>query len=297
MLFQDKIQKIREEIASIASELDDLNALETSIGKKLIAGSSLVIAADGTPLTKANLHNRIEQLAVELATKYNLISTSDAPVLIRLSDGATAFFARLKSALARQDLYCTEDKLEVIKRDDDTNREQFSIHGEIGRKHVILVAELIETEQMLEEIKQYLVEKGPQSLDSIVLLNQQGISGYTGFEVNESVGFKSGKEPFIGLGFDYLGFARDLLDGDIRVLDLSTLPTEEEQQQLALIPAKNASLRALIAEEKKLLQDELELNTAIRNLGRSLGGFLKETVVGNQPPQENLGAAAEKGLN
>ncbi|CAM2969276.1 hypoxanthine phosphoribosyltransferase [Legionella steigerwaltii] len=239
---------------AILKQLQEIQELKNKVAKRVWSKALLIREIDedkfdkkGDALTERVIKERIKFLAERIIKAY-----PDAdPVLISLMDGALPFASLLQNALNERGYKYSYTTMQASSYEHKMTSGELKIGSmpkiPLGGRTVFVLDDVCDTGKTYLKIRDLLESLGAKKVSLIVLVDkvQKRINGY----MPEYVGFEVPAYAFIvGMGLDYYGELRN--EPEIRGVDLSSLPTPEEQELLDSEASLNEELIKLIALEK-----------------------------------------------
>ena len=238
----------------ILKKLKEIQELKQKIAERVWSNAHPVREIDedkfdkkGEALTQSAIEQRTKLLAERLIKDY----PGKDPVLVSLMDGGLPFANLLQTALNERDYEYTYTTMQASSYGDKMTSGELKIGSmpkvSVAGRAVFVVDDVCDTGKTYLKIKELLESLGAEKVVLVVLVDkvQQRVNNYR----PEYVVFEVPSDAFIvGMGLDYLGKLRN--KPGILAVDLSSLPTQEEQKLLDLEPLLNEQLVKLIALEK-----------------------------------------------
>ncbi len=238
----------------ILEKLQEIQILKNKVTQRVWSKAKVVREIDGDKcdkqgdaLTQSSIKKRTEMLAERLIKEYR----DENPVLVSLMDGALPFASLLHTALNERGYKYSYTSMQASSYGHKMSSGALKIGSmpkiPIGGRTVFVVDDVCDTGNTYLKIRALLQGLGAKHVSLVVLVDkvQPRVKDY----VPEYVGFEVPADAFIvGMGLDYLGELRN--EPEIRGVDLSSLPSEEEQALLDLEAPLNEELAKLIALEE-----------------------------------------------
>ena len=212
----------------ILAELKSINDLEFAIEKRMREGTTAVKDSDGVELTKKAIDKRVRVLARDLMARY-----PDAnPLLVTVLDGALPFAADMHNALSRRGYSFNFSSITASSYGASMSSSGCDVligampKMPVAGRTVIIVDEVYDTGKTCAALRDKFTQAGAIGVAVLVLIDKKQPRPEWGDP--EFAGFQIDPRPFIvGKGLDYAGMLRN--EPSIRAVDVSTLPTPEEQ--------------------------------------------------------------------
>lgn len=239
------IVTLSKRIAEINEKLVDIQILETAIADRVWKAAKPLIS-------KQQISERASEIAEQL---FQLTESNPdlVPVLVGVANGGVPFLMKLVSKLNDIGVVFEWD----IRSSSSYGTQQTSgdlTLGEpgkvkLGGKTVFIVDDILDTGKTWEAIKKSTEALGADSVHMIAMLDK-GLASTPA----DYVGFRLTDNPYVvGYGLDLLGsYLRD--KKEVRAVDPSTLPTEEEMAKIHLKTQYDKELISLIAEKEEALK-------------------------------------------
>lgn len=230
----------------IITQLQNLYALQQRIINRVLEKSTEALSIEGVALTEENINQRITELANTLIKE----APASPPVLVSIMDGAMPFATKLYDALFDQGYQFQYTNIQASSYHGGTKSSgkveiQPNLKIPVGGKTVILVDDVCDSGRTCKRLKDFFLSEGAIEVRLMVLVDkvqqrdQDCEPDYSGFKLS--------KDDFIiGMGLDLDSGLREL--PYIRIVDLASLATPEEQKKLDKIPELNKQLKQVIAE-------------------------------------------------
>ena len=216
----------------ILRELAEIQMLKQTIEKRIIAGFTPVYELSDTeqakPLNKEHVQQRIHSLAEELIRDEAI----HYPVLLSVMHGALPFTSSLQKVLTEQAFPFQFETIQVCSYSgtQSTGSVEINSHSKIllGGRDVIVVDDICDTGKTYNELKKLLLANGARSVELMALVDKIQPRESAGNVSPKYAGFTISPKAFIaGFGMDFDELLRN--SEGINIVDLSTLPTDEEQ--------------------------------------------------------------------
>ena len=252
------LDAVRTELFAVREQLQALNSLKSQIGVRISKHASIIHDIKGDALSGEHISREIERLASRLAYTYASENQSNPPVLVSLMNGAMPFAHALQMALSARGFQFEFTTL-TTKSYQGTTSGDLSIVGEfthpIAARRVFILDDIADTLKTGNTIKTFLKARGAASVDLLVLIDKQDVREDPDNNPEYSV-FQIDNKFVIGGGMDYLDLCRYLENGDIKAVDLTTLPNNLEMEQLNQIPVLDTRVIQLMVREEKLFRQQ-----------------------------------------
>lgn len=215
-------------IEEILAELDAINQLDFKIESRMRDGAMPVKDLDGVELTEEAIRERTLMLARQLTERY----PDEHPLLVSVLDGAMPFAADLHQALSQ--LNYPFHFSSIVASSYGASMSSMGCEVFVGAmpkiavtgRTVIIIDEVFDTGKTCAALREKFYEAGARKTAVVVLVDKKQPRPLFGDP--ELAGFQIDPRSFIvGKGLDYDGMLRN--EPWIRAVDLSTLPTPEEQ--------------------------------------------------------------------
>jgi hypoxanthine phosphoribosyltransferase len=287
-------------IDDIKEELKGLYALRNQIGNRVLDASTDAYDVDGTALSKENIAIRTKIAAMKIIESHVASGATIPPVLVGVMDGALPFLMGIRNVLD-----------EIGFEYEYTTMQTESYHGitsgeltlrsapklPLGAQRIYVIEDVYDTGQTYDGIQEYLKAQGVELKDiNLVTLVDKKQPRKADIDSSRLIScFILPKSAFIiGDGLDYYGCRNT---PDIRVVNLDTIATEEEEAKLNRIKPLNARLRELISLKKAAIATASTSNNAASNIPGNVAstakGFAPLFSIDGAKVQQQLDAQAQ----